>query len=81
MSHFVVVIDWTSEGDNGCNVLGVEHSLEKAKEIFKDAVEAELDIAANNGWTIYEHNDCEFDAGEDGCCADNHSRIFIQEVI
>ena len=81
MSHFVVVIDWTSEGDNGCNVLGVEHSLEKAKEIFDEAVEAEKDFVENNGWEIYEDNDCEFDAGENGYYVDNHSRVFIQEVI
>ena len=81
MEHYVVVIDWTSECDNGCNVLGVTHSLEKAKEIFKDAVETERDLAENNGWTIYEDCDVEFDAGEDGCYVNNHSRVFIQGVM
>lgn len=81
MEHYVVVIDWTSEGDNGCNVLGVTHSLEKAKEIFKDAVETERDLAEDNSWKIYEDNDMEFDAGEDGYYVNNHSRVFIQGVM
>lgn len=81
MNHYVVVLDWTSEGDNGCNVLGVGHSLDEAKEIFQDAVGEEKEMAESNEWEIYEDCDVEFDAGEGGYYNNNHSRLFIQEVM
>ena len=81
MTHYVVVLDWTSEGDNGCNVLGVAHSLADAEAIFSDAVEDEKKMAEEYGWEIYVDCDLEFDAGEGGYYNNNHSRLFIQEVM
>ncbi len=81
MIHYVVVLDWTSEGDNGCNVLGVAHSLDDAKAIFSDAVGDEKNMAEEYGWEIYEDCDAEFDAGEGGYYNNNHTRLFIQEVM
>ena len=80
MKHYVVVLEWSSEGENGSNVLGVTHNLDEARQIFNDTIEEERDLADNNGWTIYEHTDLVFDAGEDGFYCNNHSRTYIQEV-
>lgn len=80
MAHYVVVLHWTSEGDNGCNVLGVCHTLDEAKEIFQNHIGDERDYADGNGWEIYTDNDIEFDAGEGGYYVNNNTRLFIQEV-
>ena len=80
MKHYVVVLEWVSEGENGSNVLGVTHSFNKAEQIFKDTVEEERELAANNGWTIFTHTDITFDAGEEGFYCNNHSLVYIQEV-
>ena len=81
MKHYVVVLEWCTEGDNGSNVLGVTHDFYTAKQIFNDTIEEERELAANNGWAIYEHTDTVFDAGEDGFYCNNHSKTYIQEVI
>jgi phosphoribosyl-dephospho-CoA transferase len=80
MKHYVVVLNWATEGDNGSNVLGVAHTLEEAKEIFDETFKEEKDLAENNGWKIYEESDKVFDAGEDGYYHDNYTKLYIQEV-
>lgn len=80
MTHYVVVLTWATEGEDGSNVLGVTHTLEEAKEIFNETLEEERELAANNGWTVYEHSDDVFDAGEDGYYRDNYTKLYIQEV-
>lgn len=81
MKHYVVFLEWSTEGDNGSNILGVVHSPEEAKKIFKETADEERKLAEENGWEIYEDTDVEFDAGEDGYYCSNHSRLYIQEVI
>ena len=81
MKHYVVVLEWSTEGDNGSNVIGVTHHIDDAKNIFNDTIAEERDLAANNGWTIYEDTDTVFDAGEDGFYCNNHSKTYIQEVM
>jgi hypothetical protein len=80
MKHFVVVLEWATEGDNQSNVLGVEHTLEAAKEIFNETLQEEKALAENNGWEIYEDTDRVFDAGEDGYYCQNRTKLYIQEV-
>lgn len=81
MKHYVVLIEWSTEGDCGSNILGVAHSLDEAKEIFNDTVEEERQLAEDNGWEIYEDTDVIFDAGEDGFYCSNHSKTYIQGVM
>lgn len=81
MKHYVVVLEWASEGENGSNVLDVKHSLEEARQVFNETLEEERYIAENNGWEIYEDKDDTFDAGEDGGYTFNHSRLYIQGVM
>ena len=40
MKHYVIVNDWANEYESGTNVLGVTHSLEEAKEIREELIEA-----------------------------------------
>ena len=80
MKHYVVVLAWSANDAEGVNVLGVTHSMDKAKQIFNETIEEERELAANNGWTIYEHTETMFDAGEDGWYNNNHSRVYVQEV-
>ena len=81
MKHYVVFLEWSSEGECGSNILGVAHSFEEANKIFNNTVEEEKEIAENNGWEIYEDSDFCFDAGEDGFYAGNHSKVSIEEVV
>ena len=81
MTHYVVVLNWATEGDNGSNVLGVAHTLDEAKKIFNETLKEEKELAENNGWEIYEDEDVIFDAGEGGFYCDNHTNLYIQEVM
>ena len=80
MKHYVVVNDWANEYENGTTVLGVAHSLEEAKEIFNEFVEAEKMYAENHGFEIYDDCETVFDAGEDGYYITNHTNLYIQMV-
>lgn len=80
MKHYVILLDWANEYENGITILGVAHSLEEAKEIFNASLAKEREFAEENGFTIYD--DCEgvFDAGEDGYYNTNHTNLCIQIV-
>lgn len=81
MKHYVVVLVWASEGENDSNILCVAHSFEEAKKVFDDTIDEERQIAEDNNWVIYENNDTVFEAGEDGHYCENHSKLYIMEVI
>jgi hypothetical protein len=81
MAHYVVVLQWGGDSCAGCNVLGVTHSLDEAKEIFQDTVVEERNSAEEYGWNISTDSDMEFSAN-DGCIlGGNYSILFIQEVM
>lgn len=80
MMHYVVVLEWSTDGDCGSNVIGVKHSLEDAKKLFNETAAEEREWAIDHGWIIYEDIDVSFDAGEHGMYSDNHSRLYIQGV-
>lgn len=80
MKHYVIVLNWATEGDNGSNVLGVAHTMDEAKEIFNETRQEEKELAENNGWEIYEDSDDVFDAGENGYYRDNYTKLYIQKV-
>ena len=79
MEHYLVINDWALEGvgEQEINVLCVEHSYEKAKELFDTIVATEKELAKEKGWEIYEDDECEFKAGEDGYYNSNHTRLYI----
>ena len=78
--HYVVIIDWSKEDDYGIEILGVAHSMEEAKQIFNANIDKERGLAEENGYTIYEESETEFDAGIAGFYITNHGRLYIQKV-
>lgn len=79
-SHYVVVLDWATEYDASTDILGVEHTLGDAKEIFEKYVTEEKQIAKDNAYYIEEDNGVMFNAGIMGCWRDNHVTLYIQGV-
>lgn len=80
MKHFIVINDWANDYENGASILGVTHSMEEAKEIFKQNYMDEKNYAEEHNFTIYEDSDVDFDAGEDGYYVSNHTHLFIKMV-
>jgi hypothetical protein len=80
-SHYVIVLDWATEDDASTDILGVEHTLDDAKEVFAKYVAEEKQIAKDNGYTIEEENGVMFDAGIMGYWRDDHITLYIQGVI
>jgi hypothetical protein len=78
--HYVIINDWSSQYENGVSILGVAHSLEEAKEIFNQYVAEEKQYAEEHEFEIYNNDDEDFDAGEDGYYVSNHTRVYIQGV-
>lgn len=81
MKHYIIIGDWANEYGSDITIFGVAHSMEEAKEKFYEAYENEKEYALENDFTIYEDTDIEFDAGEDGFYMNNHTRLYIQEVM
>ena len=81
MKHYVVVLDWASNDDEGVNILGVTHTLEEAKEIFAKQLVEEKELADEWGWEIETDTDTEFEAYESGYYAITHSKLYIQGVM
>ena len=80
MKHYIVINDWSNEYECGVTIIAVAHSLEEAKESFNECIAEEKAYVEDKGWTIYEDSDVDFDAGEEGYYAANHTRLYIQEV-
>jgi hypothetical protein len=80
MKHFVIICEWASGCERGTNVVGVEHSLEEAKEVLSRSLADERQYAKEEGLEIYADCDTEFDAGEDGNYTENHVYLYIQTV-
>ena len=80
MEHFIVINSWSNDYECEVTILGVTHSLEKAKEIFNANVVDEKNRAEEQGYKIYTDCETDFDAGEDGYYAREHTRVYIQKV-
>lgn len=80
MKHYVIVNDWSNDYECGVTILGVVHSLEKAKEIFNESLFEERQYAEEHGFTIYDDCETVFDAGEEGYYAKEHTNLYIQMV-
>lgn len=82
MKHYVILCDWAVDHmcESGVDITAVTHTLEEAKEIFAKAVVDEKQYAEENGWEIFTDDDTEFDAGQFGYYAAEHSHFYIQEV-
>lgn len=82
MKHYVVLYDVAIDGIglDETHVIGISHTLEKAKAILADSAADEKEYAAEHGWAIYADNEDEFDAGEDGFYATEHAHYYIEEI-
>ena len=80
MEHFIIINDWSNDYECGVTILGVAHTLEEAKEIFNNCVGDEKNHAEEHGYEIYTDYETDFDAGEDGYYAREHTRVYIQKV-
>lgn len=80
MKHWIIVLDWANNGENGLQIIAVEHSFEAAQQHFQKAVEDERKIADENNWQVYEDDNTTFDAGEDGFHIQSHTTVRIIEV-
>lgn len=82
MKHYVILCDSAVDnmGYDETHVTAVAHTLEEAKETLAKAAVDEKKYAYEHGWIIYVDTDTEFDAGEDGNYAAEHTHFYIEEV-
>lgn len=80
MKHYVVILDWAGNDDEGVRIFGITHTLDKAKKIFAEQITQEREIADQNGWVVETDTDVQFEAYEDGYHAIAHSKLYIEEV-
>ena len=82
MKHYVVLCDSAVDhmGYDETHVTAVTHTLEEAKVVLAKAVVEDRQYAIDHGWKIYTDNDEEFDAGEDGYYATEHTHFYIEKV-
>ena len=80
MKHYVVIVDWATQDDEGVDIVGVAHTIDEAKEIFQKRLIIERDLANEHEYEITD--DCEtlFEAGEMGYWRDDHIILYIEEV-
>lgn len=79
-SHYVVVLDWATEEDEGVQIFGVAHTPDDAEKIFNEQVVEERKFAEENGYSIEDDIKHVFSAGIMGYWRDNHTTLYIQGV-
>lgn len=79
--HYVVIAEWCVDYEGGHCIVGVYHSREEAVKAFKNRVDTDERILAEEyGYTIYDDTDDCFDSGEDGEYVKDHLYVGIEEV-
>lgn len=78
--HYVIINDCVIGCDYAVAILGVVHTLEEAKKIFNEYAAEEKQYAEEHNFEIYNDDEVDFDAGEDGAYMSNHTRVYIQGV-
>ena len=79
MKHYVLTVDYATDGDAGSDVLGIFHSPEAAKTEYDKQVATERENAENNNWTVEVDEDVLFEAHAEGDHANNHVCLYVQE--
>ena len=82
MIHYVILCDSAVDrmGYDETHVIAVTHTLEEAKKILIEKSLEDKKHAFEHGWVIHVDNDEEFDAGEDGYYAAEHTHFYIETV-
>jgi ATP-dependent protease ClpP protease subunit len=81
MTHYLVIHDW-AQGIHGdtLDIKGIAHSLEEAKQIFKEHVAESKEVAKEGSYIIYDDNDVIFDAGAENYYLNKHEKLYILMV-
>lgn len=81
--HYVLINEWAIDNGeiaSGVEIVAVCHTQEEVKAAFNKRLPEEQDCAKDNGWTLYEHSDLEFDAGKEGYYDAEHTRLYVECV-
>ena len=81
MKHYVVVLDWAVEDDEGVVILGVTHTLEDAKKIFNDNLPEQKRYTEEYGYEVYTDTDEIYEAGVSGEWRTEHTALYIQGIM
>ena len=80
MKHYVIILDWATNDEQGVRICGVCHSPHKAKKIFNAHLVEEKMIADSKDYTVWEDRETLFEAGADGRWSEDHTKLYIEEV-
>ena len=80
MQHYVVILDWAIDDNEGVSVIGVGHTEDEAKEIFNAQLRVEREYVKEHEWHVFSNSDTCYDAGVEGYYASDHCHLFIEEV-
>ena len=61
-THYVVILNWASDEDFNCTILGVGDSYDEALSIFNEHIINEKEFAIVQGYTVVTDSEGEFDA-------------------
>lgn len=80
MKHYVIVNNWARGTTQKADILGVAHSMEEAKEVFRQYIADEKERARRKDYYVYADTDTKFDAGIFGAYSSNHICLYIEAV-
>ena len=82
MKHYVVLFDWALylALASGTDIVGIAHSLEKAKEILATASADEKAYAKKHDWEVLINSDVEFSARDISDGNNEYAHFYIKEV-
>ena len=78
--YFVVVNQWSSDFEQGTEVLAVKKNIEDAKAVYAAALAEEKKLADSKGWIVTCDTDVMYEAGEDGSWCEGHTKLYIQMI-
>jgi hypothetical protein len=81
--HYVLINEWALNGNYGRDIVGIAHTKEELREIFKSAEAKEREIARENKWEIFNDTKDEFrfEAAETDYYPEAHTVLTVVEFI
>lgn len=78
--YFVVICNYSIEGESGVDIIGVKEKLEDAKKIYQKQLKEEKQNAKNNNYDYIEEDLMSYSSYIDGEYLFNHIDLYIEEV-
>ena len=78
--HYAVCLDAAIDDEHEFEIIGVCHTLEKAKEVFEAQKAKEQENVEYNNLDVIEEDDTSFSAYLNGYYDSDHIDIFIKTV-